>query len=155
MQLLCGFGVCAHTHQYHPSHPYHPSQEATRLLERRLPIPAFDHLLKLSHAFNILDARGAVGVTERANCFAALRALARQVTALWLERREELGHPLGTIPPLPAPLGGAPEGALSTQAAPFVLEVGSEELPPDDVEAAVKQLRCERFQGFQDMHNMT
>jgi glycyl-tRNA synthetase len=43
-------------------------------------VPAYDHLLKLSHTFNILDARGAVGVTERANCFATMRALAREVT---------------------------------------------------------------------------
>lgn len=50
------------------------------MLEKRLPIPAYDHLLKCSHTFNILDARGAVGVTERANCFATMRALAREVT---------------------------------------------------------------------------
>lgn len=56
-------------------------QEARRLLEARLPIPAYDHLLKLSHVFNVLDARGAVGVTERQACFATLRALARQVTS--------------------------------------------------------------------------
>lgn len=55
-------------------------QEAQRLLDRRLPVPAYDHLLKLSHTFNLLDARGAVGMTERAECFAAMRNLARQVT---------------------------------------------------------------------------
>ena len=43
-------------------------------------MPAYDHLLKLSHTFNLLDARGAVGMTERAECFAAMRNLARQVT---------------------------------------------------------------------------
>lgn len=83
-----------------------------------------------------------MGVTERANCFAALRALARQVTTLWLERREELGHPLGTIPALPEAQGGVPQGAV-TGAAPFVLEIGSEELPPDDVTSVVNQLRCD------------
>ena len=50
------------------------------MLDRRLPVPAYDHLLKLSHTFNLLDARGAVGMTERAECFAAMRNLARQVT---------------------------------------------------------------------------
>ncbi len=40
----------------------------------------YDHLLKLSHTFNIMDARGAVGVTERAKCFGTLRNLARQIT---------------------------------------------------------------------------
>ncbi len=54
--------------------------EARRLLAKRLPVPAYDHLLKLSHTFNVLDARGAVGVTERADCFATMRALAREVT---------------------------------------------------------------------------
>jgi glycyl-tRNA synthetase alpha subunit len=50
------------------------------MLAKRLPIPAYDMLLKCSHAFNVLDARGAVGVTERADCFATMRALAREVT---------------------------------------------------------------------------
>ncbi len=54
-------------------------QEAKRLVDAGLPIPAYGQLLKLSHAFNILDARGAVGVTERATCFAAMRSLARQI----------------------------------------------------------------------------
>jgi len=65
-------------HTLYQSYQY--AQEAKRLLEQRLPIPAYDHLLKLSHVFNILDARGAVGVTERQACFATLRSLARQVT---------------------------------------------------------------------------
>jgi glycyl-tRNA synthetase alpha subunit len=54
--------------------------QARRMLEKRLPVPAYDMLLKCSHAFNVLDARGAVGVTERADCFARMRALAREVT---------------------------------------------------------------------------
>lgn len=56
--------------------------QARRLLQKRLPVPAYDHLLKLSHTFNVLDARGAVGVTERAECFATMRALAREVTGV-------------------------------------------------------------------------
>ena len=54
-------------------------QEAGRLLDARLPIPAYGQLLRLSQAFNVLDARGVVGVTERATCFAAMRGLARRV----------------------------------------------------------------------------
>jgi hypothetical protein len=50
------------------------------MLEARLPVPAYDFLLKLSHVFNVMDARGAVGVTERQSCFATLRALSRQIT---------------------------------------------------------------------------
>ena len=56
-------------------------KEARVMLERGLPIPAFDNMLKCSHTFNILDARGAVGVTERSNCFAVMRALARDIAS--------------------------------------------------------------------------
>lgn len=124
--------------------------EARRMLSKRLPVPAYDMLLKCSHAFNVLDARGAVGVTERADCFATMRALAREVTGLWIARREELGHPLGTINPsslstssddeaAAAAARGAGQAVSSPQL--FVLEVGSEELPPDDVLSGMEQLR--------------
>lgn len=76
-------------------------QETERLLERRLPVPAYDHILKLSHIFNLLDARGAVGFTERQDNFGRMRNLARQVSSLYQERRAELGHPLGTVAALP------------------------------------------------------
>ncbi|KAG7672971.1 putative Glycine--tRNA ligase, chloroplastic/mitochondrial 2 [Nannochloris sp. 'desiccata'] len=116
--------------------------EARRLLEKRLPVPAYDHLLKLSHTFNIMDARGAVGVTERANCFAVLRSLAREITSLWLTRREEQGHPMGTVaPPLPPVLAAVTPNSLPSEPDTFVLELGSEELPPDDVESALEQLK--------------
>ncbi|GBF89751.1 hypothetical protein Rsub_02921 [Raphidocelis subcapitata] len=119
--------------------------EARRLLSKRLPVPAYDHLLKLSHTFNVLDARGAVGVTERADCFATMRALAREVTGLWLERREEQGYPLGLVAPPEAPKPGKPPapaaGGAGAGARSFVLEVGSEELPPDDVLSGMEQLR--------------
>lgn len=205
------------------------------MLSKRLPVPAYDMLLKCSHAFNVLDARGAVGVTERADCFATMRALAREVTGgccssagvmprvaatapatpaahtlrrgctpaqslhpfasleavpavavprwqrllldqthviwlglscrhpiylhtllcgwipcagLWIARREELGHPLGTINPSSlstssdddATAAGAASRAGSSPEL-FVLEVGSEELPPDDVLSGMEQLR--------------
>lgn len=88
-----------------------------------------------------MDARGAVGVTERADCFATLRGLAREVTRLWLSRREELGHPLGLIPPPASPVPTSPAASTSAEPRTFVLEVGTEELPPDDVVSAVGQLR--------------
>ncbi|PNW77355.1 hypothetical protein CHLRE_10g433000v5 [Chlamydomonas reinhardtii] len=116
-------------------------KEARRLLAKRLPIPAYDHLLKLSHTFNLMDARGAVGVTERAECFAVLRGLAREITGLWVSRREELEHPLGLIPPPAVPSPQRPAPPASAEPRTFVLEVGGEELPPDDVVSAVHQLR--------------
>ena len=114
--------------------------EARMLLAQGLPIPAYAYVLKTSHTFNILDARGAIGVTERARYFARMRALARDVAALWLQKREEAGFPLGTVAvpdvtPPPAPAW--PADAERT----FVLEIGTEELPADDVTLAVTQLR--------------
>ena len=53
------------------------------------------YVLKCSHAFNVLDARGAICTTERAAAFAPMRGLARDVAELWIARRAELGHPLG------------------------------------------------------------
>jgi glycyl-tRNA synthetase alpha chain len=59
--------------------------ECLVLLERRLPIPAYDQVLKCSHAFNLLDARGAVSVTERAQYIGRVRTLARRTAQLAVE----------------------------------------------------------------------
>jgi glycyl-tRNA synthetase alpha chain len=60
-------------------------EESSRLLERRLPLPAYDQVLKCSHTFNLLDARGALSVTERAAYIGRVRKLAREVARLYLE----------------------------------------------------------------------
>ena len=60
-------------------------EECRRLLERGLPLPAYDQVLKCSHTFNLLDARGAISVTERAAYIGRVRALAREVARLYLE----------------------------------------------------------------------
>jgi glycyl-tRNA synthetase alpha chain len=60
-------------------------EECRRLLERGLPLPAYDHVLKCSHTFNLLDARGAISATERAAYIGRVRALARGVAKLYLE----------------------------------------------------------------------
>lgn len=115
--------------------------EAIALLEKKLPVPAYQYVLKTSHAFNLLDARGAIGVTERARYFARMRDLARRVSKLWLERREEMEFPLGQPVPYIAP---TPASAAEPPAAPatFLLEIGSEELPAEDVDSAIEQLRA-------------
>ena len=59
--------------------------ECAHLLERRLPLPAYDQVLKSSHTFNLLDARGAISVTERASYIARVRNLARRVAELYVE----------------------------------------------------------------------
>ena len=85
-------------------------QEAVALLDKRLPIPAYDHILKLSHTFNVLDARGAVGLSERQANFGRMRALSRRVAELFTARRVELGLPLGEVP---APAGKTPVGLVA------------------------------------------
>ncbi|MBI4549944.1 MAG: glycine--tRNA ligase subunit alpha [Candidatus Omnitrophica bacterium] len=69
-------------------------QEAKRLLEKGLILPAYDYCLKTSHCFNLLDARGAVSVTERPRYIGRVRALARGCAEGYLKLRQELGHPL-------------------------------------------------------------
>jgi glycyl-tRNA synthetase alpha chain len=69
-------------------------QEALRLVERQLVLPAFGQVLKCSHAFNLLDARGVISVTERARYITKVRNMSRQVATLYLEQREALGFPL-------------------------------------------------------------
>ena len=59
--------------------------ECRDLVEVRLPLPAYDQVLKCSHTFNLLDARGAISVTERAAYIGRVRALAREVARLYLE----------------------------------------------------------------------
>src|SRR3954454_13364694 len=62
--------------------------EAKRLVERGLPLPAYDQVLKCSHSFNQLDARGAISVTERAAYIGRVRNLARTVAKLYLDLQE-------------------------------------------------------------------
>jgi glycyl-tRNA synthetase alpha chain len=74
--------------------------EAMRMLERnqdprsQLVLPAYDFVIKAAHAFNVLDARGAIGVTERQRYILRVRKLARAVAAAWMAQREALGFPL-------------------------------------------------------------
>jgi glycyl-tRNA synthetase alpha chain len=63
--------------------------ECRRLIERGLPLPAYDFVLKCSHAFNLLDARGAISVTERAAYIGRVRNLVRAVAQLYLAQRQE------------------------------------------------------------------
>ncbi|MGH3876348.1 MAG: glycine--tRNA ligase [Actinophytocola sp.] len=114
--------------------------EARRMLDARLPVPAHVHVLKCSHTFNVLDARGAISTTERARAFARMRGFAREVSALWAARREELGHPLGLSPvldPAPAPTSFAEVSAP----APLLFEIGTEELPAGEVGRTARAVR--------------
>jgi len=122
--------------------------EARRTLDADMVGPGLDLVLKCSHVFNLLDARGAVGVTQRAAYLGRMRGLSRKAATAYVAQRERLGFPL---------LNSAPPAAVSTVApldasvsdtsldparrADLLVEVGVEELPADDVTTAISQLR--------------
>ena len=142
----------------------HYIAEAERMVEARLPVPAHTYVLKSSHAFNVRDARGAISTTERAQAFAKIRRLARDVSKLWVERREELGFPLLDAP-APKPVGEAvtpptagagPSPDFAGKRAEYVaagpqnfaLELGFEELPPHVLAQAIEQVRAALTEGL-------
>ena len=122
--------------------------EARSTLAQGLVLPAHDQVLKLSHLFNILDTRGAVGVTERQAFFRQMRGLSKAVAEAYVAQRENLGHPWikedslqSSVSSLQSPVPGP------SSYADFLLEIGTEELPPVDVVDAVAQLK-ERVPGL-------
>jgi len=68
--------------------------EAKRLIAAGLVLPGFEMVMKCSHSFNMLDARGAISVTERAGYIGRVRALSREVAQAYYESREKLGFPM-------------------------------------------------------------
>lgn len=116
-------------------------KEAEQCLSAGLVLPAHDYVLKCSHTFNILDTRGAVGVTERQAMFSQMRELATRVAKAFVEQRQELGFPW-----LEETAAATPESAYAAPPAPtgpaeFLLEIGTEELPAGDLESALAQLQ--------------
>lgn len=69
-------------------------REASRLMDAGLALPGFEMVMKCSHTFNLLDARGAISVTERAAYIARVRTLARKVARAYFDAREALGFPM-------------------------------------------------------------
>ncbi len=69
-------------------------KEAMNLIPKKLVLPAYDYALKCSHTFNLLDARGAISVTERTGYIARIRNLSRSCAKAYVEQREALGYPL-------------------------------------------------------------
>jgi glycyl-tRNA synthetase alpha chain len=72
----------------------HCESESNKLIEAGLPLPAYEMVLKASHAFNLLDARHAISVTERQRYILRVRALSRAVAQAYYDRRESLGFPM-------------------------------------------------------------
>ena len=124
--------------------------EADACIKRGLVIPAHDYVLRQSQTFNLLDARGAIGVTERAKFFAGMRAQARAVSELYVKQRERAEFPWledgkqDIRPTTPNPVSlipnpGVPLGPLLPTS--FLLEIGSEELPSADVVSGIEQVQ--------------
>ncbi len=122
--------------------------EATRMVEARLPVPAHSYILKSSHAFNVLDARGAISTTERAQAFGTMRRLMRDTAALWIERRAELGFPLLKETDEAPVVEPAVEAPTSDTPQTFALEIGLEELPPHVVAPTIEQVRASLTAGL-------
>jgi len=139
--------------------------EADDAIDKGLVLPAYDYLLKCSHTFNVLDTRGAIGVTERQASFAQMRDLARRISDLYLNQRQRLEFPFinkesvtildeGEQTPVIQEVE-KPEtevirenaGSKDDKPAPFLLEIGTEELPAKDLTTALDQLR-QRFPVF-------
>jgi glycyl-tRNA synthetase len=123
--------------------------EANACIKRGLTVPAHDFVLRQSHTFNLLDARGAIGVTERAKYFGDMRMQAKQVSELYVKQREKLEFPWLKETPASAQTGSeraVPAVGATTAGAPlsgqhsFLLELGSEELPPQDVTDGIAQI---------------
>ena len=101
--------------------------EAADALKSGLLLPAYDYALKCSHTFNVLDTRGAIGVTERVRFFRDMRRLVREVAQSYLEERRDLGFPLlsfkqaTVVPENPLALPQSPAGPQS-----YLLEIGVE-----------------------------
>ena len=69
-------------------------EEAKQLIDKNLVLPSLDYVLKCSHCFNLLDARGVIAVAERTRYIGRIRNLAREVAHQYLAQRESLGFPL-------------------------------------------------------------
>lgn len=74
----------------------HCEKEAKRLIDKNLPLPAYERVMNASHAFNLLDARHAISVTERQRFILRVRTLARGVAQSYFNARATLGFPLAS-----------------------------------------------------------
>ena len=131
-------------------------KETHACLDAGLVLPATDHVLKCSHTFNMLDARGVISVTERVSYIERVRRLAQRIARAYVKQREEMAHPLMgrfSTEPTPTAVGAVSNsteqptsttvGAVSnrTETADLLFEIGTEEIPASYVPPALVQLR--------------
>ena len=116
--------------------------EGLRLLELGLILPAYDHCLRLSHLFNLLDARGAFSVSERGRFLLRCRALAERCAKGFFAQREEMGFPMLRHPSpvtYEAIEQERPDASAYQNKDTLLVEIGVEELPHRDVQTAESQ----------------
>lgn len=124
-------------------------REAKKLIQDKLPLPAYDFVIKASHAFNLLDARGVISVTERTGYIARIRELAKLIAESYVRSREEQGFPLlkkFKSMELHEPEDATPAEKIfnihSDDREDFLLEIGSEELPAEFVTIGSRNLEA-------------
>ena len=122
--------------------------ESKVCLEHHQVIPAHDYMLKCSHTFNILDTRGAIGVTERAGFFRRMRNLSLRVAEAYVEQRQRLEYPWLSDQALVTSdkesgktVTRETPSHLSLDASHLLVEIGTEELPHTELEDTIAQLR--------------
>ncbi|NDD99920.1 glycine--tRNA ligase subunit alpha, partial [bacterium] len=118
------------------------SKEVVRLIEKNLPIPAYDFVNKASHAFNMLDARGFISVTERQSYILKVRELAAMTAKEYLELRKKMGFPLLKYQKQTPPSHRFSDVVHHSTATheDFLLEVFTEDLPAHYVPSLSKEL---------------
>ncbi len=131
-------------------------KEALACLKADLILPATDYVLKCSHTFNVLDARGVISVTERVGYIERVRRLAQRTARAYVAQREEMGHPLLNCWKPKVEEGVGEKKVLdarskieeqveaeteSEASADFLLEIGTEEIPAGYIPPVLDQLR--------------
>ena len=121
-------------------------KETHACLDAGLVLPATDHVLKCSHTFNMLDARGVISVTERVSYIERVRRLAQRIARAYVTQREEMGHPLLGRFDTASPSVSVDVVSLHTkpeeqQTAELLFEIGTEEIPASYVPPVLDQLR--------------
>ena len=118
------------------------TREAENALEHGLVLPAYDNVIKCSHTFNVLDARGAVGFTERQALFGKMRELSRKVAEAYYAQRKEMGFPWYHENETASPDDRSEIPEPIQEKADFLFEIGTEELPAGDLDRAIEQLQA-------------
>jgi glycyl-tRNA synthetase len=120
-------------------------QEAKACLAKDLVLPAHDYVLKCSHTFNVLDSRGAIGITERQAYFGRMRDISRRVAQAYLAQRQHMEYPWldenASIRAAISPPVAYSAGPVVTDPADLLIEIGTEELPDGDLDSAIEQLQ--------------